>query len=293
MNTLAQLGEDALITSLCQNLPGSDDLLIGPGDDCAVIGKGENLTLLKTDAIIEGVHFEPQEDPKRIGWKAVARVLSDFAAMAGTPRELLITIALNPQTEVTWVHTLYQGIKDCLAQHGGIIVGGETSSLPDSAPTIISIAGRGHVKKSQLVTRSGGQAHDSIYVTGTLGGSIHGKHLDFSPRLKEAHWLSSHFHISAMMDLSDGLAKDLTRLARMSRCGFTLDLPKLPLTPGSSAEEALNDGEDYELLFTSSDCIEKTWQNTFPHLPLTQIGTLTSEKEKNTPLQGGWDHFQR
>ncbi len=300
MKTIGDIGEDALIATLCQNLTTSPNLIIGPGDDCAVIAshspssKNQDeqfLTLLKTDAVVAGIHFLPTEEARRVGWKSIARVLSDFAAMGGRPGELLVTIALAPSVTLAWVRELYAGMEACLKEHGGIIAGGETSSLPEGAPTVISIAGRGLVKSSQLVTRSGGQIGDSIYVTGTLGGSIHGKHLDFTPRIPEAAWLTQHFKINAMMDLSDGLAKDLPRLASKSRCGFQLHHQSLPLSDRSSIPQALNDGEDYELLFTSPDSILEPWKSEFPKLPLTKIGELTAEE--NSALSGGWDHFSR
>ena len=291
MKSVGDLGEDELIARLCAGLPVSDNLVVGPGDDCAVVGKGDQLTLLKTDAVVAGVHFLPEEEARRVGWKAVARVLSDFAAMGGKPGELLVTVALSPEVEVAWVSELYEGMKSCLAKHGGIIVGGETTSLPEGTPTMISVAGRGVVARSQVVTRSGGRPGDAIYVTGTLGGSIRGKHLDFTPRLAEANWLTQHFEVNAMMDLSDGLAKDLPRLARMSGCGFEIDRETLPLSEGVSVEEALGDGEDYELLFTSVDEIEGTWGTVFPNLPLTKVGFLVAGSGE--AIDGGWDHFRR
>ncbi len=291
MKTVGELGEDGLIARICAGLAKGGEVVVGPGDDCAVVGSGDVLTLLKTDAVVAGIHFLQNEDARRVGWKAVARVLSDFAAMGGKPGELMVTLALESTTPVRWVGELYEGMANCLKKHGGVIVGGETTSLPEGAPAMISVAGRGTVRASQVVTRSGGRPGDAIYVTGTLGGSIRGKHLDFTPRLKEANWLSQHFKIKAMMDLSDGLAKDLPRLARMSGCGFTIDRETLPLSKGVSVEEALGDGEDYELLFTSGDEMEGTWAATFPDLPLTKIGELTREKDDH--LEGGWDHFKR
>ena len=291
MKTIGELGEDGLIAKLCAGLATSDHVIVGPGDDCAVMGDGENLTLLKTDAVVEGVHFLPDEKARRVGWKAVARVLSDFAAMGGKPGELLVTIALSPQVSVGWVSDLYEGMTACLGKHGGVIVGGETTSLPVGSPTIISVAGRGTVRRSQMVTRAGGQLGDAIYVTGILGGSITGKHLDFTPRILEAAWLTEHFQITAMMDLSDGLAKDLPRLSHMSKCGFQIDKKALPLSEGASIQEALGDGEDYELLFTSAEDISASWGSQFPNLRLTKIGELTPGKDHE--LDGGWDHFNR
>lgn len=291
MKSVGDLGEDGLIARLCAGLPVSGDLVVGPGDDCAVVGEGDLLTLLKTDAVVAGVHFLAEEDARRVGWKAVARVLSDFAAMGGRPGELLVTVALAPEVEVAWVSALYEGMKACLARHGGFIVGGETTSLPSGTPTMISVAGRGVVERKNLVTRSGGRAGDTVYVTGTLGGSILGKHLDFTPRLEEAQWLAERFEITAMMDLSDGLAKDLPRLAAMSGVGFEIEREALPLSEGVGMAQAFGDGEDYELLFTSGEEIEERWRERFPELALTKVGRLV--EGSGEVIDGGWDHFRR
>ena len=225
-----------------------------------------------------------------MGWKAVARVLSDFAAMGGEPGELLVTLALAPEVPLAWLDDLYGGMKDCLAQHGGVIVGGETTALPSGAPTMISVAGRGTVRREDLVTRSGGQAGDAVYVTGRLGGSRRGKHLDFAPRVAEARWLVRHHAISSMMDLSDGLAKDLPRLARLSGVGFELDHDALPRNEGVEVAGALGDGEDYELLFTSPEEIGEAWAASFPDLEVTRVGRLVAGP--GDEMAGGWEHFR-
>jgi len=291
MKSVSQLGEDNLIARICRDLPKPAHVLVGPGDDCAVVGTGEELVLLKTDAVVAGIHFLHDEKSTRVGWKAVARVLSDFAAMGGEPGELLITLALAPEVSVDWVDGLYRGMNSCLKQHGGVIVGGETTSLPDGTPTMVSVAGKGRVARANLITRSGGRPGDNIYVTGRLGGSIHGKHLDFTPRLREAAWLVNNNRITAMMDLSDGLAKDLPRLAQMSGVSFKLGRNSLPCSEGSTLEQAIDDGEDYELLFTSSDDLKPAWRKKFPELEITRIGTLL--EGAGDSIEGGWDHFQR
>lgn len=291
MKSVGELGEDGLIARLCAGLPMSDEVVVGPGDDCAVVGTGNLLMLLKTDAVVAGVHFLPEEEARRVGWKAVARVLSDFAAMGGKPGELLVTVALAPEVEVAWVSGLYEGMTACLERHGGCIVGGETTSLPPGTPTMVSVAGRGMVARKNLVTRGGGRAGDTVYVTGTLGGSIRGKHLDFTPRLEEAAWLTDHFEITAMMDLSDGLAKDLPRLAARSGVGFEIDREALPLSEGVGLAQALGDGEDYELLFTSGEEIVERWCERFPELLLSRVGRLIAGTGE--AIDGGWDHFRR
>ena len=293
MKTLRDIGEDALIERLVRLVPRSENLAAGPGDDCAVIDHGSpTLQLLKTDALVENIHFLPSAPARSVGWKAAARVVSDFAAMGGKPEQFLITLALPPETAVAWVEDLYRGIGDCLQKFGGLLAGGETSSVPSGSSAVISVAATGSVPREQLVLRSTGKPGDALLVTGTLGGSLHGKHLDFTPRLRETTWLITHFKPTAMMDLSDGLAKDLTRLASASGCGFTLDEAALPLTPGCTPAQAMTDGEDFEILFTLEakqvPALLAAWP--FPEIPLTCIGELVKSGE-GISLSGGWDHF--
>lgn len=296
--TLHQLGEDALISRLIRLMPGDPDPLAGPGDDCAVIdpGKGRPLQLLKTDAMVERVHFLATAPPRRIGWKAIARVISDFAAMGGIPDRFLITIALPADWPVTFVESIYRGMADCLKAFGGTLAGGETTRVPEGSAAMISIAATGLVERKHLVLRSGGKPGDLILVSGKLGGSITGKHLNFTPRQAESRWLVTHAKPSAMMDLSDGLAKDLPRLARASGCGFTLDSNSIPKTRGCTLDQALGDGEDFELLFTLSPIkwpeLSAKWKTAFPKLPLTIIGRLTEATDKQAALTGGWDPFK-
>jgi thiamine-monophosphate kinase len=250
--------------------------------------------LLKTDALVGGVHFLLDNNPEPVGWKAVARVISDFAAMGGKPERFLITVALPAETEVRWVEGLYQGIGRCLRAFGAVLAGGETSRVPQGSAPVISVAATGSVLREHLVLRSTGRPGDLLLVTGTLGGSLRGKHLDFTPRVSEAEWLVSRLALTAMMDLSDGLAKDLPRLANASGCGFQIHQESLPLTNGSTTADALNDGEDFELLIAvrpeSVATLLTDWPTTFPDLPLTIIGKLVPIGEGDH-LTGGWDHF--
>jgi len=295
VKTLRDFGEDALIERLVGLVPRDASPAAGPGDDCAVIDCGSpTLLLLKTDALVERVHFLPAAPARAVGWKAAARVVSDFAAMGGKPEHFLVTLALPPETAVAWVEDLYRGIGDCLEKFGGFLAGGETSSVPTGAAAVISIAATGSVLRERLVLRSTAKPGDALFVTGTLGGSIQGKHLEFTPRIRETQWLGIHFKPSAMMDLSDGLAKDLTRLAAASSCGFHIDGSSLPLTPGCTPAQALGDGEDFELLFSLEPArvseLLAAWP--FPDLPLTLIGDLVKPGTGQS-LIGGWEHFLR
>ncbi len=297
MTTLRDIGEDALIARLVALVPRDPQPAAGPGDDCAVIDPGpihDTLHLLKTDALVGGIHFLPDTPARAVGWKAAARVVSDFAAMGGRPERFLVTIALPPDTDVTWVEDLYRGIGDCLKTYGAVLAGGETSSVPLKSAPVISIAAIGSVRRGQLVLRSTAQPGHTLLVTGTLGGSRHGKHLQFTPRINETNWLVSNFKPSAMMDVSDGLAKDLPRLAGASGCGYVLERTALPVSPGSSVEDALGDGEDFELLMAMPpeqvDALLAAWAGVFAELRLTVIGHL-AELGIGEALGGGWDHF--
>lgn len=297
MKTLRDIGEDAFIERLVALVPRDPNPAAGPGDDCAVIDsdpQSPKLLLLKTDALVERIHFLSDTPPRAVGWKAAARVVSDFAAMGGRPEYFLVTLALSPETAVAWAEDLYRGIGDCLEKFGGVLAGGESSSVPPGSAAVISIAATGNVRREQVVLRSTAKPGDSLLVTGRLGGSLHGKHLDFTPRLEEANWLVSNCKPTAMMDISDGLAKDLPRLAAASGCGFVIDHSAIPLTPGSTRAQALGDGEDFEILFAIEPVriarLLTEWHAVFPDLPLTRIGELV-ESGAGESLTGGWDHF--
>lgn len=297
MKSLRDIGEDALIRRLVRLVPLDPSPLAGPGDDCAVIDPGPDaarLQLLKTDAMVAGIHFLPDTPARAVGWKAAARVVSDFAAMGGRPERFLVTLALDPHTPVSWTEELYRGIGDCLTAFHAVLAGGETSSVPAGSAAVVSIAATGSVPRDHLVLRSTGRPGQALFVTGTLGGSLGGKHLSFTPRIKEANWLVSKCKPTAMMDMSDGLAKDLPRLAAASGCGFQLDRELLPVTPGCSQAQALGDGEDFELLFACEEeranSLMSAWRTEFPGVPLTRIGRLV-EASCGETLTGGWDHF--
>jgi thiamine-monophosphate kinase len=294
---LREVGEDRLIAQLVARLRSRPDVVAGPGDDCAVL-KGpekDRLLLFKTDCVVEGVHFQPNEKPSAVGWKAMARTLSDFAAMSGLPQFALITLIAPPEREARWVKDVYRGLERVADRFKVAIVGGETSGT--DGPSVISISALGSVEKDRSVSRRGGKAGDALFVTGRLGGSIRSTHLTFIPRIEEARWLTAHFSIHAMMDLSDGLGADLPRLAMASGVGFEMDEAALPRNRGSSLEQAINDGEDYELLFALSPddarTLEKKWRDKFPRLPLTRIGHLTrpSSRIRRHSLHG-YLHFQ-
>ncbi|MEY2542551.1 MAG: thiamine-monophosphate kinase [Verrucomicrobiota bacterium] len=292
---LREVGEDALLASLLRELPASRKLI---GDDCAVVGFGgaKNLLVLKTDCVVEKIHFAPATDPILVGWKAMMRPLSDFAATSAVPQFALITLILPAARSTSWVRKLYRGLQRAAARFDVSIVGGETSAT--RGPATISVSVTGFVEKGRRISRAGGKKGDDLFVTGRLGGSLRGKHLRFMPRIDESRWLTKNFRVHAMMDLSDGLGADLPRLAKASKLGFKIDREKLPLAPGAKINNAISDGEDYELLFAISARdrvrLERAWKKKFPKCPLTRIGVLTQRLNPSTSqlLPGGYIHFK-
>jgi thiamine-monophosphate kinase len=295
---LRRLGEDRLLAELLPSLGRHRRVITRAGDDCAVVQPpgGNRLVLLKCDCVVQNVHFKKNTDPVSVGWKAMMRPLSDFAAMSGVPQFALITLMLPPQTTLAWVKKVYRGMLRAAAKFDVAIVGGETSRAP--AVAAISVSVSGYVEPNRRVLRSGGRAGDDLFVTGRLGGSIGGRHLRFLPRIDESRWLTKNFAIHALMDLSDGLGTDLPRLAEASGLGFELDKEQLPRSSGATIEEAVSDGEDYELLFAIAPKdrarLVARWRRKFPRLWLTRIGRLTpkAQKRKTGQLSRGYVHFK-
>lgn len=292
---LSRVGEDALLASLLGELPASRKLI---GDDCAVVefSGAKNLLVLKTDCVVEKIHFQPSTNPELVGWKAMMRPLSDFAAVSGIPQFALITLIVPATRSTSWVKRLYRGLKRAAARFDVTVVGGETSAT--RGPIVISVSVSGFVEKNRRISRRDGKKGDDLFVTGRLGGSLRGKHLRFVPRIHESRWLTKNFRVRAMMDLSDGLGADLPRLAKACKLGSKIDKSSLPLEPGANINNAISDGEDYELLFAVSPRdrahLEGAWRKKFPKVRLTRIGQLTQRLNNSTIqlLPRGYVHFQ-
>lgn len=293
-----KLGEEGLVSRLVSRIPARSDVLVGPGDDCAVVETAgvEGLwRLLKIDSIVEGVHFLPGTDPVRVGRKAVNRALSDIAAMGGVPEHALVGLACDGGRSFGEVEGWYKGLLAAAGAAGCALVGGETTNLPKPG-AVVTVCATGWVEPDRCVRRSGARPGDVLAVTGRLGGSFaSGRHLDFSPRLCEARWLVEHARPTAMMDLSDGLGSDLPRLAEASGAGYRVDLGSLPRHKGVAVEQAVAEGEDYELLLALKPGVLPglldAWRDAFPETPLTVIGEITTTTVE--PLPRGWEHYRR
>jgi len=294
---LADLGEDALVEKLVKDLKTRSDVAVAAGDDCAVIrgGKRGHYLLLKTDCVIEGVHYAADTPPSVVGYKALARPVSDIAAMAGQPQHALVTLILQAGRSVAYARAIYRGLSRAAKKHDIAIVGGETACPAKDSGASVSVALTGSVARERCCLRSGGRPGDVLFVTGKLGGSLKGHHLRFEPRVTQAAWLARNCKPRAMMDLSDGLAADLPRLALASGCGYRIDVQALPCRRGHSITQALHDGEDYELLLAvparNVDALIRGWDKRFPELPLSKIGELTKPGISEPLLAGGWQHF--
>jgi thiamine-monophosphate kinase len=291
---LSELGENKLVDRIIASLPDDASIIVGAGDDCAVVEIGNGpWQLLKTDCLIEGVHFLPGTDPELVGRKSINRVLSDIAAMGGIPRHAVVTLVCDAGRELEEVDGWYTGINAAAAAAGCFVVGGETARLNNSG-VVLSVAMTGEVDRDSCVLRSGAKAGDIIAVTGRLGGSFESeRHLRFEPRLEQAQWLVKHFKPNAMMDLSDGLGSDLPRMARASGVGFDVKLDAIPSNSGIGVESAVAEGEDYELLIAvpadTWAALDAMWQKTFHEVMLTSIGTITEGSSGDLPA--GWEYF--
>lgn len=317
---LKDIGEFGLIKRIAEKGKIlNQEVILGIGDDTAVIKyrKGWYL-LLTTDMLVEGIHFNKKATPFQIGYKSLAVNISDIAAMGGIPKYGLISLGLKKETSVKFVDEIYRGIKSLAKKFKVEILGGDTVSSPR---IVINVTLIGEVEKNYLTLRKGAKPGDKIYVTGTLGGSILGKHLSFIPRVKEARYLVKNFHPTSMIDISDGLLSDLKRVCERSKVGARIYQEKIPLSQGviSLAKRkkenpwrlALTGGEDFELLFTLSHHPPphllpsrkgKAGQGVFmlpSRVHITQIGEITKkgivlldEKGKSVSLgKIGFDHF--
>lgn len=278
---LAGLGEKGLIRRIARKIRTDRSVIRGIGDDCAVLeSAGRRRLLFASDMLVEGVHFRATADPAGVGWKALAVNLSDIAAMGGVPRHAVISLGLPKKTPVAFVDGLYRGLAACAERFGVNLVGGDTDR---AGQILVAVAILGEAWRDRLVLRSGARAGDHLLVTGRLGGSVRsGRHLRFTPRLREARAICALVRPHAMIDLSDGLGPDLIRLCEASRVAAELEAARVPRRKGSTLAQALTDGEDFELLMavgrSDADRLLSWGRRRLP-CGLTRIGRIVPERK--------------
>jgi len=286
-------------------IPPGSGLKVGIGDDCAVFrprGSADDL-LFTTDLLLEDVHFRREtHSAEDVGYKALARGLSDIAAMGGDPRFCLLSLAIPRWASPAWVDRFYRGFFGLAGKTATPLAGGDLARSRRLACDVIVC---GAVPRNSALLRSGARPGDAIYVSGLLGGSALGlaggkgrarkRHLRPEPRLALGKFLREKLHAHAAMDLSDGLSLDLRRMCLASGVSAEIEAP--PVFPGASRKQALHGGEDYELLFVAPPASNPP--SDFEGLPLTRIGTITAGRAGAVRLSGrplaplAFDHFRR
>ncbi len=304
--------ELALVERIRQRvpLPPGSGAILGIGDDCAIFrprGAAEDL-LFTTDMLIEDVHFRREtQRPSDVGWKALARGLSDIAAMGGEPRFCLVSLALAPWAGSRWMDGFYSGLLRLSGRERAPLLGGD---LSHGDQTMCDIVVCGAVPRGQALRRDGARDGNAIYVSGKLGGSALGlvtgagaawkRHIHPEPRLELGRFLRQKLRATAAMDLSDGLSIDLHRLCQASGLSAELEtsqaVPDAAIFRGATLTQAIHGGEDYELLFTVPARTRVPLE--FEGLPLTRIGTMRKGRPGAVEYQGvplaplGYDHFR-
>lgn len=294
---------------LREHVPANPSWPLGLGDDAAVWAGVRPQLVVTTDLLSDGVDFQlPRDELRRVGRKSLAVNLSDLAAMAALPTGAVVSIALprdgvGSLLPLAAAIKLYEGLLPLAAEFGIALAGGDTNT--HNGPLVISVTAFGLVMEPGPLTRSGGRSGDKLLVTGSLGGSIAGHHFDFAPRVREALLLHENFELHAGMDISDGLALDLSRLASESSCGAVIYSGEVPISAAArqlpdSLEHALSDGEDFELLLAAPSEVADEIVRAQPlACGVTCIGELVAEPGlwqqaaggQRIPLEPrGWQH---
>ncbi len=300
--SVAALGEEKLIALIRRWLGATSPRApFGIGDDCAVLPPARGRQLLTVDPVIYGRHFDDSVPPRAAGAKLLKRNLSDIAAMGGQPVSAVLAITLDARVSRRWLEQFYRGLAAAARRYRVTIVGGDVAEGAGTVAACLTLLGT--AAGPRILTRTGARPGDWIYVTGVLGGSrVSGHHFRFTPRLAEGAWLARRKDVRAMMDVSDGLAKDLGALTPPGAVP-QLDAAALPVRPGTDLRGALTDGEDYELLLAVAaradrNSLHRAWRRRFPGTRLTCIGRFAASraggKGARQTLAGyhGYEHFR-
>ena len=326
--TVADIGERALIARIKSRVSMPSWVVIGPGDDAAVIRPERGtFDVLTTDAQVEGIHFDRRFVPAdAIGHRALAVNLSDLAAMGASPRAALLSLALPPSLDVVDFERLVDGVLAVAAAHKVTLIGGNITQT--SGPLTVDVTAIGSARPRRILTRAGARPGDDVYVTGTLGQAAIGlkrlragedapdpcvtRYLRPEPRVRAGMLLGRNRAASSCMDVSDGLADCVRQVAEASGVGITLDAAAIPVPAAvreaqarcgrDPLEPALSGGDDYELFFTVRPAhrgrLRAVCQQ-LGDLPITRIGVVTKGREllvrdedRTRPLPEGYEHFK-
>ena len=277
----------------------TDFVAVPPGDDLAVLKwPAADLLLVGADQVLDGVHFDSAvHSPRAIGRKAMNRNLSDCAAMACLPAAAVATVALPRGVGVDYAKELYRGLREAADPFDCPVVGGDTGSWDGKLVVTVTIMGRS--AGLQPVRRCGAKPGDEIFVTGPLGGSILGRHMTFKPLVELARRLVRNGKATAMIDLSDGLSRDLRHICAESGVGAVIEADRVPVHDDAHAafrndrieplQHALHDGEDYELLYTSRE--DMAFNRTYVGRIVEGSSILLETRQGTVPLEpGAWEH---
>lgn len=306
-DSVTALGELRLITAIRRWLGNATPPSpYGIGDDCAVLAPSRHPQVVTVDPVVYGEHFDDSIPPRAVAAKLLKRNLSDLAAMGARPRAAVMALALAPNVSTRWIESFYRGLAATARAYRTPIVGGDITRQPSGFTASLTLIGE--ATGPRALTRCGAKLGDAIYVTGSLGGSILGHHHRFTPRLAEGAWLAARAEVRSLMDLSDGLAKDLHALTPHGATP-SLTAGAIPISSASrtlagrdgraALDHALSDGEDFELLFAISARadhakFEADWRKKF-RTRLTRIGRFTRALEPGAiPLSTfqGYEHLR-
>jgi thiamine-monophosphate kinase len=324
METMGSLGEFGFIDRISRHISGGDHVLVGPGDDCAVIQSGGKVLLVTCDASLENIHFDcAQASAEEIGWKAAAGAISDIAAMGGLPQHLVVTLGAPASTPVSDLDEMYNGIRGVASPFNTVVIGGDTIRSPHGL--LLDITVLGEAPDGKYLLRKGAHSGDMLVVTGTPGRSAAGRlargegmdspaleeaHYHPLPRVAEGQWLNQREEVHALVDVSDGVVQDAGHIACASNLGVAFTSASVAIDPvlvdfciqrGESIQDyVFYGGEDYELAFAVAadrcETLLRDFREAFD-IPVHILGefsdTFTGTLVDGEPPQStGWDHFK-